>query len=80
MEGVIPTVAGSASFRDNTIFVTLTNSHASEAAEVGLDLLGGVEIGAEGVAKQHSPFYGTQHAGRCVVLPHVSRGGVCSTR
>jgi alpha-N-arabinofuranosidase len=49
MEGVIPTVAGSASFKDNTIFVTLTNSHTSEDAEVALDLLGGPEFGeAEG--------------------------------
>jgi alpha-N-arabinofuranosidase len=49
MEGVIPTVAGSASLKEDTIFVTLTNSHASEAAEVTLDLLGGAEFGeAEG--------------------------------
>ena len=49
MEGVIPTVAGSASLMNNTIFVTLTNSHTSQAAEVALDLLGGAEIGeAEG--------------------------------
>ena len=49
MESVIPTVAGSASLRDNTMFVTLTNSHTSDDAEVALDLLGGAEIGeAEG--------------------------------
>jgi alpha-N-arabinofuranosidase len=45
MDGVIPTVAGSASLKEDTIFVTLTNSHASESAEVTLDLLGGAEIG-----------------------------------
>lgn len=51
MESVIPTVAGSASLKEDTIFVTLTNSHTSDAAEVVLDLLGAAEIGeAEGQA------------------------------
>ena len=39
-------VAGSASLKGEALFVTLTNSHASEAAEVSLDLLGGADIGA----------------------------------
>jgi alpha-N-arabinofuranosidase len=46
MEGSLPTVAGSASLKGRTLFVTLTNSHASQAAEVALDLIGGAEIGA----------------------------------
>ena len=46
MEGHLPVVAGSASIKDETLFVTLTNSHAAQAAEVSLDLLGGAEIGA----------------------------------
>jgi alpha-N-arabinofuranosidase len=45
IEGVIPTVAGSASLKDNTLFISLTNSHTSQATEVALDLLGGAEIG-----------------------------------
>ncbi len=46
LEGRLPVVAGSASLKGETLFVTLTNSHASEAAEVSLDLLGGADIGA----------------------------------
>jgi alpha-L-arabinofuranosidase len=46
MEGRLPVVAGSASVKDNTLFVTLTNSHASQAAEVAVDLIGGAEMGA----------------------------------
>jgi alpha-N-arabinofuranosidase len=45
MEGMLPTVAGSASLKDDTLFITLTNSHTSQTAEVALDLLGGAEIG-----------------------------------
>jgi alpha-N-arabinofuranosidase len=49
MESAIPTVTGSASLKEDTVFVTLTNSHTSESAEVTLDLLGGAEFGeAEG--------------------------------
>ena len=33
-DGHIPTVAGSASLKGQTLFLTLTNSHAHEAAEV----------------------------------------------
>ncbi len=43
MEGRLPAVAGSASLKGETLFVTLTNSHASEESEVTLDLLGGAE-------------------------------------
>jgi alpha-L-arabinofuranosidase len=46
MEGRLPVVAGSASLKDETLFVTLTNSHTTQAAEVSLDVLGGAEIGA----------------------------------
>lgn len=45
MEGRLPTVACSASVKDVTLFITLTNSHASQEAEVVLDLLGGAKIG-----------------------------------
>lgn len=49
MEGVVPTVSGSASLKDDTLFATLTNSHASQPAEVVVEVLGGAEIGsAEG--------------------------------
>jgi len=49
LEGSIPTVSGSASLKGNALFVTLTNSHTNQAAEVTLDLLGGAEISeAEG--------------------------------
>lgn len=49
MEGSLPTVAGSASLKDDLLFLTLTNSHASDAVEVVVDLLGGAKIGkAEG--------------------------------
>jgi alpha-N-arabinofuranosidase len=44
MEGVIPTVAGSASLKGQIIFLTLTNSHAQEATDVTIDLLGEVKI------------------------------------
>ena len=44
MEGVIPTVAGSASLNGQAIFLTLTNSRAQEAAEVTLDILGGAKV------------------------------------
>jgi len=44
MEGYLPVVAGSASIKNKTLFITLTNSHASQAAEVALDLLGGANI------------------------------------
>ena len=44
-EGRLPVVASSASIKGDSLFVTLTNSHATQAAEVSLDLLGGAEIG-----------------------------------
>lgn len=44
MEGRLPVVAGSASINGETLFVTLTNSHANQAAEVAVDLLGGAII------------------------------------
>jgi alpha-N-arabinofuranosidase len=48
-EGHLPVVAGSASIQGETLFLTLTNSHAIQAAEVAVDLLGGAQIGkAEG--------------------------------
>lgn len=48
-EGRLPIVSGSASVKDNSLFVTLTNSHASQPVEVAVDLLGGTVFGnAEG--------------------------------
>jgi alpha-N-arabinofuranosidase len=44
MEGVIPAVAGSASLNSQAIYLTLTNSHAQETAEVAVDILGGAKI------------------------------------
>jgi alpha-N-arabinofuranosidase len=39
--GTLPVVAGSASIKDKTLFLTLTNSHTDEGAEVNVNLLGG---------------------------------------
>lgn len=39
-DGHIPAVAGSASLKGQTLFLTLTNSHAGEAAGVTVDILG----------------------------------------
>ena len=39
--GSLPVVAGSASLKEKTLFVSLTNSHASDPAEVKISLLGG---------------------------------------
>ena len=44
MEGVIPTVAGSASLKEQALFLTLTNSHAREATEVTVVILGGAKF------------------------------------
>jgi alpha-L-arabinofuranosidase len=41
---VIPTVAGSASLKGQVLFLTLTNSHAQEAAGVTVDILGGAKV------------------------------------
>jgi len=43
-DGHIPAVAGSASLKGRVLFVTLTNSHAREAAEVTVDILGGARV------------------------------------
>jgi alpha-L-arabinofuranosidase len=44
MEGSIPLVAGSVSLKGQELFLTTTNSHAHEAAEVTVALLGGARI------------------------------------
>ena len=44
MESAIPSVAGSASLKEQELFLTLTNSHAHEAAEVTVDILGGAKV------------------------------------
>jgi alpha-N-arabinofuranosidase len=38
----LPVVAGSASLKGKTLFVTLTNSHAEKEVEVSVELLGGM--------------------------------------
>jgi alpha-L-arabinofuranosidase len=43
-EEAIPCVAGSASLKENKLFVTLTNAHADQPAEVNVSLLGGASI------------------------------------
>jgi alpha-L-arabinofuranosidase len=49
MEGSIPLVAGSASLRGKELFLTMTNSHAQEASQVTVDILGGAKVnGAHG--------------------------------
>ncbi|HEX9089841.1 MAG TPA: alpha-L-arabinofuranosidase C-terminal domain-containing protein, partial [Anaerolineales bacterium] len=49
MEGSIPLVAGSASLKGKELFLTMTNSHAQEAGEVTVDILGGAKVnGAHG--------------------------------
>ncbi len=40
-EGSIPVIAGSASLKGKTLFITLTNCHAEQGTEVKVDLLGG---------------------------------------
>lgn len=40
MEGKLPAVSGSASIRENQLFLSLTNSHANEETEVVVNLLG----------------------------------------
>jgi alpha-L-arabinofuranosidase len=44
MEGSIPLVAGSASLKGRELFLTMTNSHAQEAGEVTVDILGGAKV------------------------------------
>jgi alpha-N-arabinofuranosidase len=47
--GELPLVSGSASVSDRTLFLTMTNAHASEAAEVQVEMLGGAKAdGASG--------------------------------
>jgi alpha-N-arabinofuranosidase len=49
MEGCIPLVTGSASLEGKELFLTMTNSHAQEAGEVTVDILGGAKVnGAHG--------------------------------
>ncbi|MBN1248978.1 MAG: alpha-N-arabinofuranosidase [Anaerolineae bacterium] len=43
-EDDLPLIAGSASVKDGTLFVTLTNAHASEPVAVDLSLLGGARV------------------------------------
>jgi alpha-N-arabinofuranosidase len=50
VEGELPAVSGSASVKDKTLFVTLTNSHEGEEASVAVSLLGGAEA-AGGTAR-----------------------------
>jgi alpha-N-arabinofuranosidase len=44
MEGSIPLVSGSVSIKGKELFLTVTNSHACEAVEATVDLLGGARI------------------------------------
>jgi alpha-L-arabinofuranosidase len=44
-QGQLPLVAGSASLKGKTLFVSLTNSHAEQAQEVTVELLGGAAGG-----------------------------------
>jgi len=49
LEGRIPAVAGSASLKEDRLFLTLTNSSSNQASRVVVELLGGAEFGeAEG--------------------------------
>ncbi len=48
MEGSIPNVSGSASLKDDTLFVTMANSHANLPAEVCVDLVQASMAQAEG--------------------------------
>ena len=40
-EGSVPVVSGSASLKDKTLFLTLTNSHAVNEQAVAINLIGG---------------------------------------
>ena len=44
MKGSIPLVTGSVSIKGKELFLTVTNSHAREAVEATVDLLGGARI------------------------------------
>jgi alpha-N-arabinofuranosidase len=44
MEGSIPLISGSASIKGKELFLTLTNSHAHEAVDATIELLGGARI------------------------------------
>ncbi len=46
-DGSIPAIAGSASIKGKTLFVTLTNSHANQEVEVRVSLLGGAKAAGE---------------------------------
>jgi alpha-N-arabinofuranosidase len=45
-ESAVPVVAGSASLKEHTLFLTLTNSHAQAETEVTVSLLGGSQAGS----------------------------------
>lgn len=57
-EGSLPQIAGSASIKGKTLFLTLTNSHASQPADVQVSLLGG----ATAAATKTRLLYGEIHA------------------
>jgi alpha-N-arabinofuranosidase len=40
-EGSLPAIAGSASLKEKTLFISLTNSHADKPVDVKINLLGG---------------------------------------
>jgi alpha-N-arabinofuranosidase len=43
-DGSLPVIAASASLNEETLFLTITNSHAEQAQEVNVELLGGAKV------------------------------------
>jgi len=68
-EGKIPAVAGSASIKDNHLFLTLTNSHAGDSAEVEICLLGG----ASALSVSAQTLSGEIHACNTFAAPDAVR-------
>jgi alpha-N-arabinofuranosidase len=76
---VLPVVAGSASLKGKTLFVTLTNAHAADAAEVTMSLVGGARAEAasaraiSGEIHLHNTFDSPERV-RPVEQPAAARG------
>ncbi|GAP06402.1 alpha-L-arabinofuranosidase [Anaerolinea thermolimosa] len=66
MEGNIPAVSGSASIRENVLFISLTNSHVHEEAEIVVNLLGD----ARAERAQARVLSGEIHAHNTFDAPH----------
>jgi alpha-L-arabinofuranosidase len=72
LESTIPCVAGSASIKKQDLFLTLTNSHVHEAAEVTVDLLGRAKVNqAQGRALEGEIHAHNTFSAPTLVIPKV---------